>query len=66
MNDSNLKEFLTCWRESIQDELSSNSQGHLSSQQPLLATKIDNTFLKKLVLNLYVNPVTSGKNNFIP
>jgi len=59
MNDNNLKEFLICWRESIQDELSSNSQGHLSSRQPFLATKIDDTFPKKLVLNLYVNPVTS-------
>ena len=55
-----LPEFLTRWRESLCNELRTNSCGHLGSKKPSLAKVIPDSFPDIDVLLSYTNPITSA------
>ena len=55
-----LPEFLARWRESLRNELRTNSRGHLGSKKPSLAKVIPDSFPDIDVLLSYTNPITSA------
>ena len=55
-----LPEFLTRWRESLRNELRTNSRGHLGSKKPSLAKVVPDSFPDIDVLLSYTNPITSA------
>jgi len=55
-----LPEFLTRWRESLRNELRTNSRGHLGSKKPSLAKLIPDSFPDIDVLLSYTNPIISA------
>ncbi|KAF7371837.1 hypothetical protein MVEN_00040500 [Mycena venus] len=57
---SELTQRLAIWRNSVRQELRSNSHGRLGRRQPSLAEKILDTFPNLEVVDLYLNPLTSA------
>ena len=55
-----LAEFLTTWRESLRNELRTNSRGHLDSKKPSLAKAVPDSFPDIDILLSYTNPITSA------
>lgn len=55
-----LPEFLARWRESLRNELRTNSRGHLGSKKPSLAKVVPDSFPDIDVLLSYTNPITSA------
>ncbi|KAI0255432.1 hypothetical protein BJV78DRAFT_1279225 [Lactifluus subvellereus] len=55
-----LADFLTTWRESLRNELRTNSRGHLGSKKPSLAKAVPDSFPDIDVLLSYTNPITSA------
>ncbi|KAF8494852.1 hypothetical protein F5888DRAFT_1713947 [Russula emetica] len=55
-----LSEFLTTWRETLRNELRTNSRGHLGSKKPSLAKTIPDSFPDIDVLLSYTNPIISA------
>ena len=53
------EDFLSTWRQKIQQELTCNSQSFLTSRQPEIAAQLTANFPSHEVLNLYVYPLTS-------
>lgn len=51
--------FLSSWREELRQELRSNVRQMLESRQPAVASRINDSFPKKDILNFYRNPLTS-------
>ncbi|KAJ7226354.1 PIN domain-like protein, partial [Mycena haematopus] len=64
--ESKLEDFLVQWRDDLRTELATNSCGFLRSKQKALSTKIPETFPSLRVLSLYVRPVTSWSDGFVP
>ncbi|KAJ7812763.1 PIN domain-like protein [Mycena leptocephala] len=58
--------FLVQWRQDLRIELATNSRGFLRNKQIALSTKIPDTFPSLRVLHLYVRPVTSWSDGFVP
>jgi hypothetical protein len=55
-----LSEFLTTWRETLRNELRTNSRKHLGSKKPSLAKAISDSFPDIDVLLSYTNPIISA------
>ena len=55
-----LSEFLITWRETLRNELRTNSRRHLGSKKPSLAKTIPDSFPDVDVLLSYTNPITSA------
>ncbi|KAJ7046885.1 hypothetical protein C8F04DRAFT_1387408 [Mycena alexandri] len=53
------------WRNTVREELCTNSRGRLGQRQPKLAEKILDTFPSLEVANLYMNPLTSASPQYI-
>ncbi|KAJ7826418.1 PIN domain-like protein [Mycena leptocephala] len=66
MSEDNLQHFLVQWRQDLRIELATNSRGFLRNKQIALSTKIPDTFPSLRVLHLYVRPVTSWSDGFVP
>lgn len=66
MSEDNLRHFLVQWRQDLRIELATNSRGFLRNKQIALSTKIPDTFPSLRVLHLYVRPVTSWSDGFVP
>ncbi|KAA1475707.1 hypothetical protein DENSPDRAFT_842526 [Dentipellis sp. KUC8613] len=54
-----LPAFLDRWRESLRQELRTNSKGHLGTKKPSLAKAVGDTFPSIDVLLSYAKPITS-------
>jgi Holliday junction resolvase YEN1 len=61
-----LPSFLDAWRESLRNELRTNTSGYLLSLHPALAENIPSDFPDINVLSLYMDPVTSEGTHTAP
>ena len=55
-----LSEFLITWRETLRNELRTNSRKHLGSKKPSLAKAVPDSFPDIDILLSYTNPITSA------
>src|ERR1700733_11147951 len=55
----NRDDLLRAWREEVQQELRTNSQGFLPSRHPGIARDIPDNFPRWEILRLYIQPSTS-------
>ncbi|KAF9523227.1 PIN domain-like protein [Crepidotus variabilis] len=60
LNQFELNEFLTGWRQRLRAELETNSSGFLNRRHPSVAQDIDDEFPDLDVLQLYTSPLTSS------
>ncbi|KAJ7629822.1 PIN domain-like protein, partial [Mycena rosella] len=60
-----LDQRLAAWRNSLRQELRTNSSGFLGKHQPKLADAIPDTFLDVQVARLYLHPLTSNSFGYV-
>ncbi|KAJ7152226.1 PIN domain-like protein, partial [Mycena crocata] len=62
--DAELQQHLTRWRDALRWELRTNSAGRLGKRHGQVADNVPDTFPNLRVVDLYLNPLTSGSPQF--